>query len=235
MLIFSTTNEVEKINTTWPMQATAIIRDEPEVEDRLVQFGANRADWISVAQSAVAARNDATLFDPASAAGQFAYIHGTRAIRALLVPKGYEICREDNVESTYSSQRKLKVIYQNVDWAADPVRSPKAISIKGSASGRIIERSIQASLFPEWDAEDARKLSEAAALENSAAWYFAVSVDGDDVRAELSRPYPIVDGQFSGFVERIFILKPGDWSDISAMDLGDDGLGPEFEVSVSRK
>jgi len=217
------------------LPAANIIRAETDVERRLHdQFGTSRADWIAVAHAAVLARNDATLFDPSNAAGQLAYIYGTRAVRGLLVPKGYEVSRQDNVEATYSRDRQLKVIYQNVDWASDTTRSPKAISGKGPASGRIIEQSA-GFLFPEMEAEAQAALHERLTLEASQTWYFAVSADGDDVRAELSRPYPIVDAQFNGFAERIFILEPGDWSEFASLDFDDGDSGQHFEINVTRK
>lgn len=218
-----------------PLPVT-IIRDEVDVERKLLdQFGTTRPDWIGVVHATVLARNDTTLFDPSNAAGQFAYIYGTRATRSLLVPKGYEISRQDNVEATYSPERHLKVIYQNVDCAAEAGRSPKAISGKGPASGRMIEQSTY-SLFPEFEEAERKAISDRMKLEAAATWYLNVSADGDDVRAELSRPYPIVDQQFNGFVERIFILKPGDWSEFASLDFDEgSGGGQDFEISVTRK
>ncbi len=217
------------------MLPAVITQDEIDVERRLQdQFGTARADWIAVAQAAVGARNDATAFDPANAGGLFAYIYGTRSVRDLLVPKGYDVCRQDNVEATYSAHRGLKVIYQTGDSAADALHSPRAISAKGPASSRIIEAS-QPSLFPEWEEEQRRELNAQLAQEKAETWYFIVSMEGGDVRAELSRPYPLADGQFSGFSERIFILKPGDWSDLMSVDVGGGDVLQDFEINVTRK
>jgi hypothetical protein len=117
-------------------------------------FGTTVEDWIAVAHHVVTARADSSPYDPASASGLFGYIYGTRATRSLLVPKGYVQVREDNVEATYSADRHLKVIYQNADWAADPLRYPRAISAKGPASSRIVERN--GWLFPEMEEEERR-------------------------------------------------------------------------------
>lgn len=217
------------------MRPATIVTDEIEVDRRLAQqFGTTRADWIGVTHAVVLARNDTTPFDPASAPGQFAYIFGTRAVRTLLLSKGYEIQREDNVEITFSDGRGVKVIYQNVDAAADPAHSPKAISSKGPASGRIIERSM-GYLFPEWEEEEQAAIRELMRREAAETWYFSVSVDGNDVRAELSRPYPLVDGQFSGFIERIFILKPGEWAEFGSVEFDDGAPGQDFEIEVTRR
>lgn len=217
------------------MLPASIIRDDVDVDRRLYeQFGTDRADWITVVQAVVGARRDTTAFDPANAEGLFAYIFGTRAVRELLVARGYEPCRRDKVEATYSASRAVKVIYQSADRAGEESYCPRAISTKGPASERIIEAS-QPSLFPEWDEEERRLIDAARAEEAAETWYFMTSVDGDDVRAELSRPYPLLGGQFSGFSERIFILEPGDWSKFAGIDVEGGGPAPDFEISVTRK
>jgi hypothetical protein len=50
-----------------------------------------------------------------------------------------------------------------------------------------------------------------------------------------SFPKRIEDGQFKGFNERIYIIKPGEW--LSMMPKVDDTVPPaqEFDISVTRK
>ena len=62
-----------------------------------------------------------------------------------------------------------------------------------------------------------------------------VYINGDDVRAELSFPKRIEDGQFKGFNERIYIIKPGEW--LSMIRKTDDNTPPaqDFEINVTRK
>ena len=69
---------------------------------------------------------------------------------------------------------------------------------------------------------------------NTGVWYYCVSVNGDDVRAELSLPIGIDGGNFKGFVERIFILRGGDWGDIRVKDDVNTNA-VEFEPVVTRK
>jgi hypothetical protein len=110
--------------------------------------------------------------------------------------------------------------------AAEEGRDPKAVSDKGDASKRAV-RFGQGHLFPEIEAEE---IKEATAP----VWYYFVSCERDDVRAELSRPRDIVDGQFLGFHERIFIVNEGDLAEI---DLGFGGGEPprEFDFEITRK
>ena len=52
-------------------------------------------------------------------------------------------------------------------------------------------------------------------------WFLCVSVDGDDVRAELSKAPGVAGGNFKPFDERIFILRKGEWEKICVIG-GDD-------------
>jgi hypothetical protein len=69
---------------------------------------------------------------------------------------------------------------------------------------------------------------------NTGVWFFCVSVQGDDVRAELSLPAGVGGGNFDGFIERIFIVREGDWAKLSIRE-EDDSDAPQFEPVVTRK
>jgi hypothetical protein len=214
------------------MQPARIYRENDEIDRRLVEFGVTREELIEVVRAVVAARADAIDDDPASAEGLFAYIYGTRAIRQVFKRNGWLRYREDNVESVRHPDRNLKVIYQSVDFAADWLHSPKAVSGKGSGADRMI-MSGQASLFRD---EDLQPVTKSTTPEIKAgAYFFCVSVDGDDVRAELSLPSGIAKGNFAGFIERIFIVRPGEWSNLNIFPESSNGDAAEFEPSISRK
>lgn len=143
--------------------------------------------------------------------------------------------REDNVESVRHPERAVKVVYQSVDTAADWLINPKAISGKGSGADRMISAA-QASLFT----------AEELGVETQAAidgltpgvWFFCVSVDGDDVRAELSLPSGVARGNFDGFIERIFIIRQGEWASLNVghNESGSrDDFTAEFEPVITRK
>ncbi len=53
---------------------------------------------------------------------------------------------------------------------------------------------------------------DAIAKLNSTIWFFCMSFDGDNVSVELSLPAYMNGNNFSGFLERIFIVVGGDWS-----------------------
>lgn len=214
------------------MLATRYYREPWDIDSRLVPFGATREEFWRVVAGVVGARADAVENDPATAEGQFAYIYGTRFLRSLLRTKGYLLYREDNVEGVQHPDRNLKIIYQSVDLAASWLHNPRPVSAKRSGSERIVD-SAQGSLFtPE-------ELSSAQAITfepiNTGVWYFCVSVDGDDVRAELSLPSTIENGVFGQFIERIFIIGGGEWGDLAKKLRPDDVPPAEFEPVVTRK
>lgn len=212
------------------MAADRIFAQDYEAASRLDQLGLSMPELIGVVHQAVAAKANFVLNHPLNAAGQFSYIFGTGALRDALRPKGWQIDRTGNVEATYDPESGIKIVFQNADSACEDDRDPKAISDKGPAAVRAVDVG-QAYLFPEYDIEEKEKRKR----ENASLWYLFVHINGDDVRAELSFPKRIEDGQFKGFNERIYIIKPGEWA--SMMPKVDDGEPPaqDFEINVTRK
>lgn len=202
-----------------------VLQDQVEVTSRLHELGLKKAELLDVVRAAVGGRRNATPFDPLSAGGQFAWIYGTRQLRAIYVPKGWKASRTDNIESVFDPVTGIKIIYQSAERAGDPLHDPLAISKKGAGAARGVELG-QGELWPE--------MREPEVLEQMAAnWYLFVYADGDDVRAELSYPIAIEGEQFFGFNERILLVQKGEWL---GMDLQpDDQPLPEIEVNVTRK
>jgi hypothetical protein len=216
------------------MEPAIIIKDEIEVDARLMEvLGVTREECLPVVQAVVDARNDVIDDDPVTAAGQLAYIYGTRTVRRVFRSRGWMKDRADNIESTIHPDGEIKLIYQSTDTACDLFREPKAISEKGPASERAIESGTPF-LFPEWEIEARRQREEARQRANATVWLFCVSVDGEKVQAEVSRPRS-VEGKDYRFAERIFIVKGGDWDGGSLVDLNDDVIPLDFEPNVTRK
>lgn len=225
MLRFSVSYEATKFNMDRPMPVTKIVRDDWEVDARLAAFRVTRAEIIGIVRAAVASRKDSVLYDPCGTEGTFSYTFGTRALREVFCARGYEVARRDNIEGAYDAERGVKMIFQNAAVAADPIRSPRAIHPKGNGAVNAIEIG-QGYLFRHMEEEDKKELEE----DKATLLVLFVSVDGDEVTAELSCPSPIPGRQFSGFHERIFILRPGEWGKLSS-----PASGPDFEISVTRK
>lgn len=209
-----------------------IYNEEWTVDARLSEtFGVTREQLIQIVKEVVGARADAVENDPITAAGQFAYIHGTRNVRALFRTRGWNLFRKDNIELVRHPERDLTISYQSVDLAASESYSPLAISGKGAGAERAIEEA-QLSLFS--PAELERPDPRALATINTGMWFFCVSVVGDDVRAELSLASGVSGGNFSGFIERIFIVKKGEWDSIR-LGSGRDSDAVDFEPIIIRK
>lgn len=217
------------------MIAPIMYKTELEVGAKLDQFGVSIEDAIRIVRAVVTAHNDAVDFDPTTAAGQFRYIYGTRAVRELWCSKGWEVDRERGIESVYNSEQGTKIVYQSVDRACDDIIFPQAVSGKGDASRRLVERSTTGYLFPEMEKDEERALTDGNLRNNATTWYFCVSVEGDEVRAELSLPFAIEGDNFSGFIERIYIITGGDWAGSGLIDLDDDDEALEFEPLISKK
>jgi hypothetical protein len=212
------------------MPSTKITDGDHPVDVRLNWFGVSRKDFHKIVFEAVAARANFVPHDPSNAAGTLSYIFGTRALRDVFCQKkGWQLNRSGNIESVYHQEKGLKVVFQNASSACDPKKEPQAISEKGSGAAKAVELG-QGTLFPETEEEKAAKSEGVAAL-----WYFFVRIDGVDVTAELSWPRSIDDRQFNGFNERIFVVRPGEWSDIDMSEFEGDSKVDEYEIEVTRK
>lgn len=205
-----------------------VYKEDWEIDARLVPFDVTRPELIEIAKGVLGARSESVENDPATAEGQFAYIYGTRYVRAAWRRKGWLLWRENNIESVRHPQIDWKVVYQNVDLAATVGHDPRAVSGKKSGSERLLDLA-QGSLFP-----PEQLMGRAFKATNSGVWFFCVSVNGDDVRAELSLPLGVANGNFSGFAERIFIVRGGEWSDLARNPLP-ESAPTDFEPVVIRK
>lgn len=206
-----------------------ILAEDFEVTPRLEQLGTSKAELLSVVRAAVGARRNAVLFHPLSAGGLFSWLEGTAQLRRNFCAKDWEICRRDNIESVYSPELGIKIIFQNAEKAGDPVADPLASNRKGAAAARAVELG-QGELFPE--IRISRELE--AKEQNAATWVLFVQADANTVRAELSCPKAIDEEQYAGFHERILLVQAGEWD--APAPLSDDGEPPaDYEVNVSRK
>jgi hypothetical protein len=211
---------------------TDVLCEPVDVVQRLRACGLDRDKLIEVARRAVYASRDCTPNHPANAPGTFSYQYGTQALRDLFVGKDWAVDRTDSIESIWNEERRIRVAYQNVDMACDLNRLPKPKSIKGEGSERVCKGN-QLALFA--DLPLFARLPKAGDV----TLYLMVSQDGLDVRVELSRPV-IENKKFATFIERIFLLREGEWEDglLKSKSEGaaaDDFAADDFNVVVSRK
>lgn len=209
------------------MRSATIIRESVEVNDRLDRLGVTRDELLDIVASAVAARNDAVDHDPSNAAGWLAYCYGIRKLRDIFCPKQWALDRSGGVESVIHPDTGTKLIYQNADCAGREDREPQPVSYKGEATKALIN-SVNGDLFRSWPAEG-------EALEGS-VWYLLVAAEGERVTAELSCPRAVEGGRFKSYIERIFLIEPGDDEDWEKLAQPDDEIDDQdFDISVTRK
>lgn len=203
-----------------------VLAEDYEVVPRLAQLGLRRDLLLDVVRAAVGGRRTSTPYYPLSAGGLLSWIEGTAHIRRVFVPLGWEICRQDNIESIFHPEYGIKVVFQNAERAGDPLFDPIAVSRKGAGSARAIELG-QGELWPELREKEVAEVT-------APTWVLFVFAVGDDVRAELSFPIAINDDQFDGFHERILLVQKGDW-DSTEPFIDEDEPPAEYDVTVSRK
>lgn len=202
-----------------------------EVDRRLIPFSFTRKELVDVARKTFAERSNTIEVDVAGAAGQLAYIHGSRHLRLLATSKGYEVSRQKNIESSKHLKTGIMISYQNVDLACSEMHSPKAISGKKSGSAEAIEQA-QGTLFTSKEAPSVVDIKSIREL-NSSLWYLCVSFTEESFNAELSLPASVTGDNFSGFFERIFIARGQEWFGKPSETTADDYA--EFAPKILRK
>ncbi|MEW5251468.1 hypothetical protein [Microbulbifer discodermiae] len=213
---------------TWVsfMSVSRIYREPHEVPGKLSLYDVSVSELQQVALAAISARNEATSLHPLNAPGMYSYMAGVAALRALFIQKpGWKIARPNGVEAIRNERLEMLILFQNVDCACGE-HDPNPVSSKGKGVAALVDS--RDGYLWDYMAEEARR------DENLHTWFFCVSCNGDEVRAELSRPRSVENGNFGTFMERIFILQDEDWS--RAVDESDaDNLGEEFDIRVTKK
>ena len=209
------------------MSPAVIYSESYEVNSALSQFGTTADSLRNVAFAAVAARNEATPLHPANAPGTYSYLAGVAALRMVFLNvDGWQIARPKGVEAVENKNLGMTILFQNVDHACG-LHDPNPISEKGDGVSDLVSGS-SGYLFEEMEAEARNK-------ENNSVWFFCVSVKGEEIRAELSRPTEIKNGSFGIFAERIYLIKDNDWSPIKDDSSSDSSAIQDFDISVTKK
>lgn len=203
-----------------PQFATTIISDENQVDDRLFDFGLSRFQLIAVADVARRWALDASPLMPLNAPGTLAYIYGVNELRSQLLDSSWKVDRVCGVEAVLNRQIELRIAFQNVDRACDPIFAPIPRSSKGSAS----ELMNGPTLFEHFGVETGPLTGVA---EDGVTTYYVMV--GEDGSVELSQPV-IAGGMFKAFIERIFIRGAGPDFGVE-IDLGNEPV-EDFDIPV---
>lgn len=206
-----------------PAFATAIVRGEAEVANRLADFGLVREQLLAVAKTARAWADDASPLMPVNAPGTLAYIHGVMELRQQVLGGNYVVDRTCGIEAVVNRDRRIRIAFQNVDRACDPNFPPNPRSSKGSAS----ELLCGPTLF-EYAGVETGPLT--GVLSDGVPTYYVMV--GEDGSVEFSHPV-ISNGSYVQFHERILIsAQDDDWAE--AID-PETGPVEDFDIPVRFK
>lgn len=211
-----------------------VVSNPISVANRLEQLGWDREELLAIVGAMVSARNSCTENDPASASGWMAWKEGTRRMREIGILNGLTREDIDQIPWTVDRARGLKFAVANTDdGTGNAMRIPQNRSRKGPSTERAVAGN-QGWLFGD-DAMASPRVSRPGRQPGIlVSWYLCVFVDGDVVTAELSCPSEVVNGFFTGFIERIVIANISGGEPIGTRR-DDDGPLDEFDVPVSRK
>jgi hypothetical protein len=207
------------------LQATTVLREDWEVGSRLKRLGLDKTKLLTVRNIAVGAAADATPYHPANAAGTFAYQHGTFGLRINFVDeKEWKADRPNGVEAIVNNRLRIRVVFANVDIACEDEHEPKGRSDRGAGAERLCAGNSLFQNLPRFVNVD--PLSS----DGWTTFYLMVSPKG---AAELTCA-KVVNGQFSNFIERIYLSNGSDVEpDIRRS--ADEGEAQNFEPQISRK
>lgn len=208
-----------------PRAVTKTYTDDIDVDRRLAELGMDRKDIMDIRDVAVSmhATGSSPLF-PANGAGQLAYQYGTRELRSTFLKRGWVIDQSYGTNGVRHPDRKTITLYQNVDVACSLSNLPQARSRKGAGS----ERLSQGSAFDL--IEEAVPTTYSGEGLEVEVWYVMVAQDG---AVEVTNAL-IKGGEFSEFIERIFVHDGSDFDRLGREEsLDDDAI--DFDIKISRK
>ncbi|NEK37759.1 hypothetical protein GR253_27080 [Rhizobium leguminosarum] len=211
---------------------TAIIDNSAETERRLADFGLTIAQILAIRDAARAASDDASPLMPLNAPGTLAYIYGVAALREKILDTEWKMDRTLGVEAILNPQLRIRIGYQNVDQACDPIFKPMPRSAKGPGS----EQMCSFPLFDfygmtlETDGDRLPKDNPKDPDSDDVTTYFVMV--GEDGSVELSSPI-ITNQRYGDFRERIFVDRPGEEWD-AQIDSEADPID-DFDVQVTFK
>jgi hypothetical protein len=209
------------------MALTKLVTIPQEVDDRLADFGTTRHDAARIALASLGARNDSIAFDAKTAKGLLGYLYGVRTLRQVFMPAGYEQVSRQNIESVYDRKNSRKIMFQTVDRTCVDGYNPQVLSEIGTGKEAVIGNA-QGFLFKDMADAEREQQEKLTDFQRAEAWYFCAAFTDGAVSCELSRPRGVVDKQFSGFFERIFIIHEGDRGAAELINLVDDT--PPIEI-----
>jgi hypothetical protein len=218
--------------------ATVVRVQAYEVRQRLADFGLTADLLLSAVRAVAAAHAGCTENDPPAARCWDGWRMGTRRLREVLRPHGWDKDDTDTYSVIINHKDRVQIVVVNSSAGTGVVLgSPLNVARKGpkSSDSAAMNKQMVFDLagFPE---EFARRVQMAEAA-RYATWCLCVHVDGDEVRAELPQPVGYQRGYVAKWEERIILTDEGLPFDVVFINPSDedDGLSPDFPIPVQRK
>ena len=203
-----------------------------DVQSRLAEFGLPIDALQEAAQAGHLSLVSCSDNDPPATRGYMVWALTLRRLREKLIPSGWKRDDSQNFSRTFSEKQKISIIVATGDNGTGRSHlHPRTKSPKGQLTEQAVYRNSWQGTFKGFLPEE--ETADRPLLEYE-TWIFLVYITATEVRAELSLPSNIEDGNILAWQERI--LLPPIEVDPGALEMNpDDDLGPEFEVAVRRK
>jgi hypothetical protein len=199
---------------------------------RLAELGVSVVALIKALEAGQLARLSCTPNDPPFIPGTEAWRFVVRTLREELLPRGYRKADPANYSLVINDARKLNIVVASGDTMVRSITGdPKTKHLKGLFTEAVIFRNKQiGGLFP---AEISEELRTAVSILEYPTWILLIYITDDEIRAELSYPDAIEEGQIISWKERIFIPDSADDDGAEIRPTGD--TDPDIDVPVRRK
>lgn len=208
-----------------PRAVTKVYIDDIDVDRRLSELGMDRQDILDIRDVAASmhATGSSPLF-PANGAGQLSYQYGTRELRATFLKRKWTLDQSYGTNGVRHPEQQVVTLYQNVDVACSLSKLPEARSRKGAGSERLSQGSVFDLI------EEVVPSTHSGEGMNVEVWYVMVAQDG---AVEVTQAL-IKTGEFSEFIERIFVHDGSDFDGLEDRGSSDDDA-VDFDITISRK
>ena len=206
---------------------TAIRINAADVTTRLHELDLQREDLLQAIHFGVTYAAECTQHDPSGAAGYLLWVKGTRKLRDILIPAGWDVSAEQNPPLTVHPSGLWAICVASGDACTGiPEQTPATRYDRGPATQRIvsINQLSFSALSPDWARPDSALVRQ--------TWFLLHYRDdrADEVRVELSLPAEMApDGYVRQWKERIILGVASD-DPVVTRSVSDDTFGSGSDV-----
>jgi hypothetical protein len=199
------------------------------VSQRLGHFDLTKDKLVEVIQASVVAYGGCTDDDPPAARGWDSWRWSVRRLREVLEPERWVKDDTGGLSTVVNHKRRIRIACVRTDDATGIAgeRDPQNRSPKGTLNEQATTVN-QLSLpgADEWQKPEGQ-------VDEYETWHLCIYIEGDIVRAELSRFDGFKDGYLTDCYERIILLGDGDWGELDLSDGSD--LEPDLDINIRRR